>query len=123
MTDTLTQDRKLLLVSKDFSELPFGRYPKHGPNNGQRFRDDFLIPALQQHQSILVDLTGTRGLAPSFLEEAFGGLVRKGYTESELRLRMEITNSDTSYVDDSWSYVVDEQRKQDAKNALQSEGQ
>lgn len=98
-------------VASEFSELPFGRYPKHGPNNGQRFREETLLPALAAHKKVIVDLAGTRGLGPSFLEESFGGLVRAGYRETELRERLHITNPDYSYVVDSWSYVADEDRK------------
>lgn len=100
-------------VAREFSELPFGRYPRHGPNNGERFREDFLVPGLRNFDEVVVNLTGTRGLAPSFLEESFGGLVRVGFTEPELRAHLTIENSDTSYVLDSWSYIEEEQRKQD----------
>lgn len=94
-----------LSVARDFSEFPFGRYPSHGPNSGQRFRDDFLIPALRRG-SVTVDLSGARGLAPSFMEEAFGGLIRKGFSLKQLREQMTIRcENDLSRVSEAWAYV------------------
>ena len=98
----------ILNVARAFSEYPFGRYPSHGPNNGQRFREEFLIPALRQHEQVTVDLTGARGLAPSFLEEAFGGLVRSGFSTADLRTRLVIQSDlDSSFVTEAWGYIDD----------------
>jgi len=97
-----------LSVSRDFSEFPFGRYPEHGPFNGQRFRDEFIKPALEQDEPVTVDLTGARGLAPSFLEECFGGLIRAGFSENRLRQLLTIrSDNDPSYIDEIWDYVHD----------------
>lgn len=98
----------ILHVARQFSEYPFGRYPAHGPNNGQRFRDDFLAPALNSNEQVTVDLTGARGLAPSFLEEAFGGLIRIGFDIEDLRERLIIRSDlDNSLVTEAWGYIQD----------------
>lgn len=58
------------------------RYRKLGPNSGEEFRDDFLIPFLESlgpREVGVVDFSGTEAFSPSFLEEAFGGAIRKGY--------------------------------------------
>ncbi len=61
----------------DFSVTPGGRFYKDGPNSGQAFRDQHLIPAFERsNEEVTVVLDDVAGLPPSFLEEAFGGLVR-----------------------------------------------
>lgn len=63
-------------IARDFSDIPGGRFPSDGPYNGQDFRDRFLAPALEQGQ-VEVVMDNTEGFGSSFLEEAFGGLVRR----------------------------------------------
>jgi len=67
-------------VASDFSDYPTGRYISDSPVSGQRFRDEFLIPkldeAMRRGEKLVVDLDGVQSLGSSFLEEAFGGLVR-----------------------------------------------
>lgn len=64
----------------DFSEYPAGRVPKDGPDNGTRFRTEILVPALEQalknNDVVLVALDDVKSFGSSFLEEAFGGLIR-----------------------------------------------
>lgn len=64
-------------LARDFSELPFGRYRSDGHNSAERFRDDVLIPAILDAGRVRVILNTRGGLGSSFLDEAFGGLVRK----------------------------------------------
>lgn len=72
-------------VGRDFSDTPGGRYPEDGPWNGQKFRQEYLIPALKEHDKVVVDISGVEGYGSSFLEEVFGGLVRSGlYSKQEL---------------------------------------
>lgn len=94
-------------VLTDFSDEPIGRFPEDGPNNGQRFRLEFLIPALEQHDSVFIDLDGTEGYGSSFLEEAFGGLVRKhGYSSSELAERLSFkSEEDDSFISEILQYI------------------
>jgi len=102
-----------ITVAKDFNRLPYGRYPEHGANNGQRFREEFLLPALRRGSDLLVDLDGTRGLGPSFLEEAFGGLVRAGLTAAEIQRRVTVkSDDDPSYISEIQSYIDEEARRQ-----------
>jgi hypothetical protein len=74
-------------VAKDFSRHPAGRTEDDGPFSGAAFRKRFLEPALKSGETILVDFDGTRGAGSSFLEEAFGGLVRAGF-EKEVILSL-----------------------------------
>lgn len=74
-------------VARDFSRFPGGRYKKDGPYSGEAFREEMLVPALlealKSNSVVEVELDGTAGYASSFLEEAFGGLVREGRAEPE----------------------------------------
>jgi len=97
-----------LSVANDFTPFPFGRTPADGENSAERFRDEFLLPKLRQGATVVVNLDGVLGgLSSSFLEEVFGGLVRKhGFAPSELKKVLKITCSEIpSLVDRCWSYV------------------
>lgn len=90
----------------DFSEFPGGRYREDGPNSGQRFREEFLAPALQEYQTVSVDLDGAMGYGSSFLEEAFGGLVRsEGFEFEDLKKRLTIFASTAIYKKRCWRYI------------------
>lgn len=63
-------------IGRDFSSVPAGRHEEDGEYNGERFRNELLTPALREYESVEVILDNTEGFGSSFLEEAFGGLVR-----------------------------------------------
>jgi hypothetical protein len=91
-------DDRTIAIASDFSPSPGGRYRKHGPWSGEEFRDDYLLPALQESRHVTVYLDGTAGYAGSFLEEAFGGLIReRGFTLPELRQRLAIVTRNPKY--------------------------
>lgn len=94
-------------IGKNFSETPSGRYsPKHGKNTGERFRDEFLAPLLREYGSLAVELDDTEGYGSSFLEEAFGGLVRhKLFTKEELCENLLIITHDEAYKNEIFEYI------------------
>ncbi|GIK74473.1 MAG: hypothetical protein BroJett021_34610 [Chloroflexota bacterium] len=93
-------------VARDFSISPAGRRRSDGPDSAERFRTDFLLPALGTGKTVVVVLDGTQGYASSFLEESFGGLVREGYPADSLRSRMRIiSKDDASLVREIWGYI------------------
>ncbi|MGE4431881.1 MAG: STAS-like domain-containing protein [Sphingobium sp.] len=91
-------------IAKDFSRAPAGRFISDGPNSGERFRNDFLVPALKSDSNAVVQLDGTRGLGSSFLEEAFGGLRRLGYAADDLLRRIRLVTNDSSLVSEIQGY-------------------
>lgn len=95
----------MISIARDFSPSPAGRYRSDGPYPGQAFRDDMLIPALREFSVVTVDLDGTSGFGSSFLEEAFGGLVRNGFTEVELKKKLKFKSSRPSYETRIWKYI------------------
>ena len=72
-----------ILNIKDFSVFPGPRFVKLGENSGEDFRDNWLIPALE-NEDVKVNLDGVFGYGSSFLEEVFGGLVRAGLPKERL---------------------------------------
>lgn len=85
----------MITVAEDFSRYPGGRYRQDGQFSGEEFRDDFLVPALERARAkggrVVVVLDGVTGYPSSFLEEAFGGLVReRHYSAAALRDLLEV---------------------------------
>ena len=99
---------KVLRLADDFSRSPSGRYFSDGPNSGERFREEFLYPAILSDK-VEVILDGVLTLGSSFLDEAFGGLVReKGIAATELRKKLVIKSAGLeTYVSRIWSYIED----------------
>lgn len=81
-------------IAKQFSRYPAGRVEADGPYNGEKFRRQLLVPALKKvgrEGRLVVDFDGLAGAGSSFLEEAFGGLVREeGYEKSYLDAYLEL---------------------------------
>jgi hypothetical protein len=75
-----TQPADDVLRVAEFTRTPGARYRADGPYSGEEFRDTILFPrfeaARNAERRLVVDLDGVAGYATSFLEEAFGGLVR-----------------------------------------------
>ena len=103
------ETKTMFKIARDFSSEPFGRYPSDGPFNGEKFREDILRPLLSRYSIVTVDIDGTEGYGSSFLEEAFGGLVRKGYfTAEDLRHHLKISSHAAAfrtYVTSIWKYI------------------
>jgi len=99
---------KVINIERNFSRYPAGRYFDDGPYSGQRFREEFLIPALSGTDKVIVELDGARGYGSSFLEEAFGGLVRKGYSVDDLLNRLVLKGQDNSLIEEINGYIRDQ---------------
>ena len=82
-----------LSIAKHFSRWPAGRFQSDGRFNGERFRQEHLVPALRRLGSsdrLQVVFDELEGAGSSFLEEAFGGLVRvEGFEKSFLDAHLE----------------------------------
>jgi hypothetical protein len=89
---------QLINIARQFSKTPAGRYYADGPDSGERFRDEYLEPALRCGDQVAVEIDGTHGYSSSFLEEAFGGIVRKlRMTLAEASRRICIVGDETSF--------------------------
>jgi len=99
-------DTKTISIARDFSRFPAGRFTTDGPWSGEGFRETILHPALLANSRVIVQLDGTLGYGSSFLEEAFGGLVRvHGISPGDLHEKLTLESRDSSLPLEIWSYV------------------
>ncbi|RLW63946.1 MAG: DUF4325 domain-containing protein [gamma proteobacterium symbiont of Stewartia floridana] len=98
-------NQDVLNIAEKFSRYPAGRFNSDGPYSGEKFRDDYLVPAIKGKKSLVVDLDGTRGYGSSFLEEAFGGLVRAGYTKEAILSVITLKTDDDSLLLEIMDYI------------------
>lgn len=97
---------KSINIAKDFTRYPAGRFRTDGPYSGERFREDLLVPALKATDIIEVELDGVAGYGSSFLDEAFGGLIRAHVLSSDdVHKRIKLHASDESLVNEILSYM------------------
>lgn len=70
-----------LIIASEFSPITGGRTPEEGDFSGELFRDEVLAPkyreCLENGECLEIVFDDCYGIGTSFLEEAFGGLVRK----------------------------------------------
>ena len=104
-------------IARDFSETPAGRTEDDGPDSGERFRDKFLIPNLEKatrRNPLIVSIDGLEGYASSFLEEAFGGVIRKtNHTYAGLRevLKIKAEPENHIYRNIIWRHIEREAKR------------
>lgn len=96
---------QVIKVGQDFHYAPAGRSTNDGPFSGEAFRKRILVPALKASDSVVVELDDTEGYGSSFLEEAFGGLVREGYSASQLHKMLDLRSDDDALLREIWEYV------------------
>jgi hypothetical protein len=100
-------------IARDFSYSPGPRYIKEGKNSGEKFRQDILAEAfktaIKENKQVIVDLDGTDGYGTSFLEEAFGGLIRNDEIDyKNIIERLQIISKEEEYLkDDVFAYLND----------------
>lgn len=90
-------------IATDFSPFCAGRIAADGPNSGERFRQEVLLEeidkAIASNRKVLIALNGIQSCGSSFLEEAFGGLVRKRmFTKSQINEVVQIINPEPHLV-------------------------
>lgn len=86
----------IVKVAAIFTRFPAGRFLADGPFSGQRFREEHVEPFLKNGQKVVIDFDGALGYGSSFLEEAFGGLVRAGFKPEVLFSQLVLKSSDES---------------------------
>ncbi len=95
-------------IAKDFTRYPSGRFKKYGSTSGEAFREKFLEAPLSAGEKVTVEFDGTIGYGSSFLEEAFGGLVRKLNIQSSVILgNIELRSNDPSIAEEVRQYIED----------------
>lgn len=96
----------MIHLAQDFTKYPAGRYRSDGQYSGEVFREDFLVPALRSGDEVEVVLDGALGYGSSFLEEAFGGLVRESKMDPvDLRKRLRLQTTRKGVLREIWEYI------------------
>ena len=106
MVDLSTSLRRDIDIGREFTRFPAGRYVTDGNFSGEKFRETVLIPALRAYRELRIFLDGTMGYGSSFLEEAFGGLVRAGFDKQDLLRRLLLVSNDRSIVEEIQEYIT-----------------
>ena len=83
-----------------------------GDYSAEWIRDDHLIPLLQEHKKVVVDLRGLFGFPVSALEELFGGTVRKGYTDLLDRIKIEYNWDDRRWKEYAEIFIAEQIERQ-----------
>jgi len=110
-------------ISQDFAFAPGPRYIREGLHSGEEFRREMLAPAVREaietKQIVEIDLDGVAGYGRSFLEEAFGGLIREDHIphESILGAISIISNEQPSQRDRIYNYLKTAHEKESQKMA------
>lgn len=106
-----------LVISKEFSATPGPRKKIEGDFSGESLRKGVLVEKLQQainqDVKLIIDLDGTAGYGTSFLEEAFGGLIREnGYSYKTIEDHVVFKSTEEEYLlDDIKGYMSDAENK------------
>lgn len=98
-----------IVIAKQFSPYPAGRYPTDGQFNGSTFRDQFLVPRLSDPEPVVIDIDGVALLPSSFWEEVWGGIMRTKQIPLEqlfTKFRVETTDPELKpYVQMAWRFA------------------
>ncbi|MBE2167356.1 MULTISPECIES: STAS-like domain-containing protein [unclassified Cobetia] len=85
---------------------PGPRYASLGPSSGEEFKK-WLKKELENNEGLTVDLDGTEGYGSSFLEEAFGGLIRDGIDASKVLAIKYVSKEEPEIIDEINEYIED----------------
>lgn len=94
-------------IAKNFSRFPAGRTPRDSAHSGEDFREKHLVPYLNKFRVVKVLMDGTVGYGSSFLDEAFGGLMRTSslFDKTNLEKRLQLVTFDPNLSAEVWSYI------------------
>lgn len=98
-----------VIYVKSFSVFPGPRYKKLGKASGEEFREEILLPKLKERDDWIINLDGVAGYGSSFLEESFGGCIRKGVKPDVMRGIVErlVSRDDPDLIPEINGYVED----------------
>lgn len=117
----LLLDRRIIVIkikiSTDFSDIPSGRTIAEGDHSGEEFRDTILIQKYNEaeyNNDILeINFDDCYGFGTSFLEEAFGGLVRK-YHKHGILNRIKIISTEDETIPGNIKKYIEDAEKEDS---------
>ncbi len=111
MINNITNQDMTIYV-REFTLTPGPRLEEDGNYSGEEFREKYLLPrfreAVKKNIRLNVNLEKTKGYASSFLEEAFGGLIRKGCKKKDVKKYLRVHSSDRPWYVSEVSRYIDE---------------
>lgn len=89
-------------IARQFSRHPGPRYRRQGADSGEALRARLRrLLTDNPDATLVVDLDGTSGFGSSFLDEAFGGLVRSDGFPKEVASRFKFNSAiDPTYIEE-----------------------
>ena len=84
-------------IGKDFSKRLGGRLKKDSEFSGEEFLENMLEPAFLKYEKVIIHLDSLTGWSAGFIEEAFGGLVRK-YGHEKVLAKLEFVSIKRPYL-------------------------
>ena len=112
-------------ISRDFSVIPGGRTIAEGNFSGEEFRDTILMrkycEAEEQDTQLLINFDDCYGIGTSFLEEAFGGLVRV-YHKHGVMDRIIIVATEDETIPENIKRFVEDAEAEEKKRYEQTTG-
>jgi hypothetical protein len=98
---------KHIKVANDFHDELIGRFITDSDYHGEKFREEYLVPALKDYDKVIVDFDGVEGYGSSFLDEAFGGLIHTSNLPKEevLRKLQLVSTEDESLKEEILGYI------------------
>lgn len=102
--------RMIINIAEEYTKTPGARYIADGEFSGEDFRNIILEPRYKEckenNKKLIINFDGGYGYGTSFLEESFGGLVRKGYSCDELLKNIElISEEEPELIDKVVKYI------------------
>ena len=100
----------IINIAGEYTKTPGARYIADGEFSGEDFRNTILEPRYKEckenNKKLTINFDGGYGYGTSFLEESFGGLVRKGYSSEELLKNIElISEEEPELIDKVVKYI------------------
>lgn len=111
MKKTMGAKKSEYHVAWKFSPFLDNRLRVDGECSGEEFREDVLVPKLQEATSsrpVVLNFDGVEGVSDSWIEEVFGGLVSvNSLTAAELRrhLRFNSEGAHTHIAEGAWERI------------------
>ncbi len=96
---------KIIKVASRYP-CPGPRFKKLGPASGEEFRG-WIEKELKHSPELTIDLDGTEGYGSSFLEECFGGLIRRGIDPQIIKKIKFISEEEPELIDEITEYIDD----------------
>jgi hypothetical protein len=100
---------EIINIALQFTKTPGARFRTDGDFSGEQFREEFLekyFAKPNDDEKVQIVLDGAIGYPTSFLEESFGGLVRKFKNKEAVKKKFSfVSNENPLLIDEINEYI------------------